>query len=138
MKFEIPHSFYPFEHRWLETREYGRLHYIDEGSGRPLLLCHGNPSWSFVYRKMVPLLRDKFRCVAVDLPGFGLSEPAPGFDFTPTSHSHALESVVEHLDLRDLVVVGQDWGGPTGLGVAGRQPDRIFLWAEKDFAFGQP
>lgn len=74
---------------------------------------------------MIPVLRERFRCVAVDLPGFGLSEAPPGFDFSPPSHSRALEQVVHHLDLEDVVVVGQDWGGPTGLGVAVRHPARI-------------
>jgi haloalkane dehalogenase len=64
---------YPFESRWFDSSA-GRVHYIDEGSGPPILFCHGNPTWSFLYRHIVHQLRDRFRCVAADYLGFGLSE----------------------------------------------------------------
>ena len=64
---------YPFESRWLPTTA-GRVHYIDEGQGAPILFLHGNPTWSFLYRHLVVALRQEFRCVAVDYPGFGLSD----------------------------------------------------------------
>ncbi len=73
---------YPFASRWFET-SYGRLHYVDEGSGQPILLLHGNPTWSFLYRNVIARLRDRFRCVAVDYLGFGLSERPSGFAYTP-------------------------------------------------------
>jgi haloalkane dehalogenase len=63
--FSPDRSLYPFESRWFES-SHGRMHYIDEGTGPPLLLCHGNPTWSFLYRHMVRALRDRFRCVAMD------------------------------------------------------------------------
>jgi len=66
-------ALYPFESRWFDSSQ-GRIHYIDEGEGPPLLLCHGNPTWSFLYRNIVIGLRDRFRCIAPDYLGFGLSD----------------------------------------------------------------
>ena len=115
---------YPFESRWFET-SCGRLHYVDEGSGRPILLLHGNPTWSFLYRNVIARLRDRFRCVAVDYLGFGLSERPSGFAYTPRQHVEVVSQLVRHLDLSGLVVAGHDWGGPIGLGVAALDPERV-------------
>lgn len=115
---------YPFESRWFET-SCGRLHYVDEGSGRPILLLHGNPTWSFLYRNVIVRLRDRFRCVAVDYLGFGLSERPSGFAYTPRQHVEVVSQLVRHLDLSGLVVAGHDWGGPIGLGVAALDPERV-------------
>src|SRR5262245_48366233 len=75
-------ALYPFESRWFETDGI-RVHYIDEGTGRPILMCHGNPTWSFLYRKLIGRLRGRFRCVAADYPGFGLSDRPEGYGYTP-------------------------------------------------------
>ncbi len=116
---------FPFESRWM-TSSVGPVHYIDEGAGPPLLLLHGNPDWSFLYRKIVGALRDRFRCVAVDYPGFGLSvHPGGSYGYTPAEHAGVVAELVEHLDLRDMVLMGQDWGGPIGMDVASRLPERI-------------
>jgi haloalkane dehalogenase len=117
---------YPFESRWLDTGA-GRLHYVDEGAGRPILMCHGNPTWSFLYRHVIRALRDRFRCVAVDYPGFGLSDrpPRTSYGYTPAEHAAVVGELVRHLDLSDLIVMGHDWGGPIGLAVATADPDRI-------------
>nr|WP_281421294.1 alpha/beta fold hydrolase [Hymenobacter profundi] len=74
---------------------------------------------------MVPKLAPHFRCIALDYPGFGISTAGPGYGFTPREHSQVVEQVVEHLGLCDLRVMVQDWGGPIGLGFAGRRPDLI-------------
>src|SRR3954471_5879689 len=76
-----------------------RVHYVDEGSGPPLLLLHGNPTWSFLYRNIITGLRDRYRCLAVDYPGFGLSSAAPGYAFTPAEHADVLELLVGQLDI---------------------------------------
>ena len=115
---------YPFTSKWFES-SVGRVHYIDEGSGRPLLLMHGNPDWSFLYRKMIPLLTPHFRTISMDYPGFGLSVHPAGYDYLPSSHAKVVAELVEHLDLQDAVLVGQDWGGPIGFDVASRMPDRF-------------
>ena len=121
---------YPFESRWHESR-VGRVHFVDEGHGRPLLFLHGNPTWSFLYRHLIRDLRDRFRCVAVDYPGFGLSDRPENYGYTPAEHAVVVRGLVEALDLDDLVVVGQDWGGPIGLAVAADLADRV-----TGFAFG--
>jgi haloalkane dehalogenase len=123
-KFVLDRALYPFESRWFTTSA-GRMHYIDEGSGPTLLLCHGNPMWSFLYRHIITALRDRFRCVAADLHGFGLSERPAGFGYTPEEHVATLGELVDYLDLREFVVMGQDWGGPTGLGVAVKRSERV-------------
>lgn len=120
----VPDGLYPFESRYAEV-ENAKLHYLDEGSGPPLLLLHGNPTWSFLYRNLIKALRDKFRCIAVDLPGFGLSSAPAQYDYTPAEHADILEQFVLQLDLRDLTMMVQDWGGPIGFAVATRHPDRF-------------
>ncbi|GMQ85746.1 MAG: haloalkane dehalogenase [Acidimicrobiia bacterium] len=123
--FEPSAEYFPFESRWFAS-SVGPIHYIDEGNGRPLLLMHGNPDWSFLYRKIVVGLRDRFRCVVMDYPGFGLSvQPDDSYGFTPAEHAVVAGELVEHLDLQDIVVMGQDWGGPIGMDVASRMPERI-------------
>lgn len=101
------------------------LHYLDEGEGPTLLMLHGNPAWSFLYRHLIAKLRMHFRCIALDYPGFGLSTAAPGYDYEPTSHAEVVHAFVERLDLRDYTPIVQDWGGPIGLSVAGRSPERV-------------
>jgi haloalkane dehalogenase len=123
--FEPSPRLFPFESRWFDS-SVGPLHYIDEGQGRPLLLLHGNPDWSFLYRKMVTGLEGRFRCVVPDYPGFGLSihPPAP-YGYTPREHAAVVAELVEQLDLQDAVIMGQDWGGPIGMDVASRLSDRF-------------
>jgi haloalkane dehalogenase len=120
----VPDELYPFESHYADVAG-SRVHYIDEGSGPPLLLLHGNPTWSFLYRDIVKGLRDRYRCIAVDHPGFGLSSPAPGYGFTPAEHADVLEQLVLRLDLADLTMMVQDWGGPIGFAVATRHPERF-------------
>jgi haloalkane dehalogenase len=115
---------YPFEDRWFEV-DGNTIHYVDEGNGPAVLFVHGNPTWSFLYRNIIRELRTDFRCIAVDYPGFGLSTARDGYGFTPAEHSAVVEKLVLALDLRDLTLMVQDWGGPIGLGLAGRQSDRV-------------
>lgn len=124
---------YPFEHRWLDLPE-GRVHYVDEGpdsdgpegSDRPtLVLVHGNPTWSFLYRHLVAGLSDEYRCVAPDLLGFGLSETPREFSHSPAAHARTLERFVSALGVRDAVFVVHDWGGPIALDYATRHPDDV-------------
>ncbi|MGI9598339.1 MAG: alpha/beta fold hydrolase [Acidimicrobiales bacterium] len=116
---------FPFESRWFDS-SIGPIHYIDEGEGRPLVLFHGNPDWSFLYRKMVIDLRGRFRCIAMDYPGFGLSvHPSDGYGYTPAEHAAAVGELIDHLDLDDAIIMGADWGGPISLEVASRRADRV-------------
>ena len=115
---------FPFRSRFLELGGC-RVHYVDEGEGAPLLLLHGNPTWSFLYRNVIGGLRDRFRCVALDYPGFGLSSAREGYGYTPAEHACIVERFLLALDLSDATLMVQDWGGPIGLGVASRHPGRF-------------
>lgn len=103
-----------------------RVHYVDDGVGPTMLLLHGNPTSSFLYRHVVAGLRDRFRCVALDYPGFGRSVAPSGYGFTPREHSRVVERFVDILELRDLTLFVQDWGGPIGLGFAARRPELVW------------
>lgn len=121
----VDDELYPFASQWHEG-----IHYVDEGPAHPrdapvLLFLHGNPTWSFLYRDVVRGLSDRFRCVVPDLPGFGLSIAPPGATFRAAEHAERLEAFVAGLDLRDVTLVIQDWGGPIGMRVAGRMPERF-------------
>jgi len=120
----VPEQLYPFESRFAHI-DGSEVHYVDEGSGPPLLLLHGNPTWSFLYREIIGGLRHRFRCIALDYPGFGLSRAAPGYGFTPAEHARVVEAVVAQLDLNEVTMMVQDWGGPIGFAVATRQPQRF-------------
>src|SRR5690349_21253071 len=120
----IPEDLYPFESHYADV-DGARVHYVDEGAGPPLLMLHGNPTWSFLYRDVIKGVRDRYRCIVPDHPGFGLSKAAPGYGYTPAEHARVLERLVEQLDLRDVTMMVQDWGGPIGFGAATRQPDRF-------------
>jgi len=108
---------FPFASKWFESR-VGPVHYIDEGEGDPILFLHGNPTWSFLYRGIVIRLRSRFRCIALDCPGFGLSVRPDGYGYTPAEHAGVVRDFVRHLGLERLTIMGQDWGGPIGLRVA--------------------
>ena len=123
--FEPDQKLYPFASHWLDLHDGGRMHYLDEGSGPVLLLLHGNPSWSFLYRNIIPRLSQSFRCIAPDLPGFGLSTAAPGFGFGAREQATAVLELIDRLDLTGVGVMMQDWGGPIGLWATLQRPERI-------------
>lgn len=103
-----------------------RMHYVDEGAGDPVLLLHGEPTWSYLYRKMIPPLAAKYRVIAPDYIGFGKSDKWTVVeDYTFERHEHHLERLVEKLDLRNMTIVVQDWGGPIGLVYAANHPERV-------------
>jgi haloalkane dehalogenase len=122
--FDVPQRLFAVRHRFMDL-DGGRIHYVDEGAGETLLLLHGNPSWSFLYRKIIGALRSEFRCVALDFPGYGMSDARAGYGFTPKEHSDVLEHFVDRLGLKDLTMMVQDWGGPIGLGLGGRRPELV-------------
>jgi haloalkane dehalogenase len=115
---------FPFASHFADVRG-AEVHYIDEGEGPVFLCLHGNPTWSFLYRHVVRGLRDQFRCIAVDYPGFGLSTAPVGYRYTIAEHARVVEGFIEHLDLRDVTVMVQDWGGPIGFWVATHHPERF-------------
>ena len=135
----LPEQEFPFESRFLNIDGH-RVHYVDEGAGPILLFVHAGPAWSFVYRDLIALLQDEFRCVALDFPGSGLSEAAEGYRPGLEGASAVLERFLLQLDLRDVTLVAHDVGAPIALGVAARHPDRFgaaavtegFGWSLRD------
>lgn len=116
---------YPFENGFVQT-PHGRMHYAEAGSGPPILCIHGNPTWSFLYRKFLAGLSGSHRVVALDLIGFGLSEKPPHPEsYTAEGHVADVVALIDALDLRDLTLVVQDWGGPIGIGAAAQRPERV-------------
>lgn len=121
---------------WLDRKEYpfhsnfinldmGRMHYVDEGSGETIVMCHGNPTWSFLYRHMIKGLSPYYRCVAMDYIGFGLSDKPPTWSYLPQEQARNVESLINRLGLKDITLVVQDWGGPVGLSYALRHPHNV-------------
>ena len=119
---------YPFAPHYAEV-DGVRIHYVDEGPAHaaPLLLMHGEPSWSYLYRKMIPILVGAgHRVVAPDLVGFGRSDkPAAGADYTYQRHVDWMTGLLTTLDLREATLFGQDWGGLIGLRMAAENEDRF-------------
>ncbi len=116
---------YPFEPHYVE-QDGLRVHYVDEGAGAPVLLLHGEPTWSYLYRTVIPELTPAARAIAPDLLGFGRSDkPLRVEDYDYDLHAATIRRLVEELDLRDLTIVVHDWGGPIGLRLAVEQPERV-------------
>jgi haloalkane dehalogenase len=107
---------YPFDPHYVEVDGL-RLHYVDEGAGDPVVLFHGEPTWAYLYRKMIPPLAEAgYRVIAPDYPGFGRSDkPDDRSWYTYDRHVHHVSEVLAGLDLSGITVVVQDWGGPIGL-----------------------
>jgi len=123
----VPERFqYPFKENYHEVDGI-RLHYVDEGSGPPILMVHGQPTWSYLYRKMIPpLVAAGYRCVAPDLMGFGLSDkPQNESAYTLRRHVELVTGLIEKLDLQSVIAVGQDWGGPISLRYAIDHRDNV-------------
>ena len=133
---------------WLDTKEYpftphfhtlraGKMHYIDEGTGETIVMVHGTPTWSFLYRKIIRRLSQKYRCIAPDHLGFGLSDKPDNFTYTPEEHARNLEQFITDLGLKDITLVVHDFGGPIGLSYALRHPENVrrvvimntFMWS---------
>lgn len=116
---------YPFEPRYTEHQGL-RMHYLDEGVGDSVLCLHGEPTWSYLYRKMVPPLAGVARVVCPDYLGFGRSDkPTDRGWYSFDRHYDSILDLVETLDLTGLTVVVQDWGGPIGLRLAVEHPERV-------------
>lgn len=132
---------YPFASHFLEL-DAGRMHYLDEGQGPPVLLVHGTPTWSFLYRHIVAALRPHFRCIVPDHIGFGLSDKPSDWTYRPADHARNLRKVIEQLDLRNFTMIVHDFGGPIGLSYAVEHPANVerlvlfntFMWSIRDDA----
>jgi len=122
----LDREMFPFQSRWLETT-WGKVHYVDEGprDAEVVLLVHGTPTWSFEYRHVISALARSRRVIATDHLGFGLSERPRDFGYTPEAHTQVLLEVVEKLALERFALVVHDYGGPIGLPLALKRPDRV-------------
>lgn len=122
---------YPFAANYAEVDdgEGGslRMHYVDEGQGEVILCMHGQPSWSYLYRKMIPLLVGAgYRVIAPDLIGFGKSDkPTDRANYTYANHVHWMKGLINALDLKGATLIGQDWGGLIGLRLVAENPNRF-------------
>jgi haloalkane dehalogenase len=118
---------YPFDSHYLALPE-GRLHYVDEGSTaspQTIVCVHGNPTWSFYYRSIIAHFRDRYRCLAIDHLGCGLSDKPAGHAYCLANHTSNLVQWLDRLDLKKVVLVVHDWGGAIGLGAAVERPARV-------------
>ena len=133
---------YPFVSRSLQLSE-GRVHYLDEGSGDPIVFVHGTPTWSFEYRGLIRELRATRRCIAFDHLGFGLSERPAAFGYRPEDHARVFDEFIERLGVERFTLVVHDFGGPIALPFAQAHPERIarlvvlnsFMWPLEDPKF---
>jgi haloalkane dehalogenase len=115
---------YPFTTHSLEV-DGGRMSYVDEGEGEPILFVHGTPTWSFLYRHLIRDLRRDHRCIAPDQIGFGLSDKPAGWGYSFADHARNLARLVEHLGLERFTLVTHDLGGPISLSYALDHPGRV-------------
>lgn len=120
----LDRSAFPFVHRWLQLPA-GRMHYVDEGAGDILLFVHGNPSWSFEYRKLIRHFSATHRCIALDHIGFGLSDKPWKVSYLPQFHAANFAAFVNALELDDVTLVVNDWGGPIALDWAVAHPQHV-------------
>ncbi|HXQ81065.1 MAG TPA: alpha/beta fold hydrolase [Opitutaceae bacterium] len=118
---------YPFSPKSFQTPRGARMSYVDEGAagGEAVLMLHGNPTWSFHFRDLVMALSSAVRCVAPDYVGMGLSDKPDSYDYGLASRIADIEALVGSLGLPKVHLVVHDWGGPIGLGFAGRHPERV-------------
>lgn len=124
---------FPFEAHYRE-RDGLRLAYLDEGEGQPVVFLHGEPTWSFLWRKVIPPVRDAgYRCLAPDLAGFGRSDkPTDVGWYSYDRHVELVAGLLEELDLRDATAVVHDWGGAIGLRLGVEHPQRISRFVVMD------
>jgi haloalkane dehalogenase len=124
----IDRALYPFASHFLDVGDGVRLHYLDEGHGPPVVMLHGNPTWSFYYRNLVSALRDRYRCVVPDHVGCGLSDKPPDgrYPYSLERRVADLTALLDRLRLdRDVTLILHDWGGMIGTAWATRFPERV-------------
>ena len=116
---------YPFESNYFALQSSHRLHYVDQGEGDVIVMVHGNPSWSFYYRKLITLLSKTHRVIAVDHLGCGLSDKPQSYDYCLKNHINNLSALLDFLDVGSFALCIHDWGGAIGMGVAAKRGDDL-------------
>ena len=120
-------TLFPFKRNFLDRKGH-QYHYVNEGQGEPVVMVHGNPSWSFYYRNLVSALSANHQCIVPDHIGCGLSDKPDddAYDYTLSNRIDDLEALLEHLNIKEnITLIVHDWGGMIGLGYAQRYPERI-------------
>lgn len=120
----IDRETYPFKSHYFDSAD-GRIHYVDEGEGEPILMLHGSLTWSFLYRHLIKALSAEYRCIAIDHLGFGLSDKPENGAYRPLDHAQRLYAFIDHLKLKNITLVVHDFGGPIGLSYAVKHPQNI-------------
>ena len=118
------HTLYPFVSRYLDLDGL-RYHYLDEGQGEPIVMLHGNPTWSFYYRHLIAALRTRYRVIAPDHIGMGLSDKPQHYPYRLAQHIANFQRLMEHLELRRMTLMMHDWGGYIGMGYATTHPNHV-------------
>ena len=130
---------YHFKPHYFQTSA-GMMHYIDQGEGPPVVMVHGNPGWSFEFRDVINGISFKRRAIAPDHIGFGMSDKPAEWDYLPQQHAENFAGLMDTLDLHEITLVVNDWGGPIGLSYALAHPERIkrlvilntWMWSVRD------
>jgi pimeloyl-ACP methyl ester carboxylesterase len=115
---------YPFEPLYFSVDGHA-LAYLDEGEGLPVVMVHGNPSWSYLYRNLVSAFRDRYRCIVPDHLGCGSSDKPTNYPYRLHNHVDNLERLLDALAIDRCILIVHDWGGAIGMGWAGRHPERV-------------
>lgn len=122
---EVYGKLFPYQRHYVDLDNATKIHYVDEGEGPTLLLLHGNPTSAFLYRHLIAALKSDYRVVAPDYPGFGRSTAPTGYGFTAQEQAETMVAFFDRLELDDVVVMVQDWGGPIGFHLAQQRPERF-------------
>lgn len=120
----LDRSSFPFSRRYVQLRD-GRIHLVDDGDGPPIVFVHGTPTWSYEYRHLLAAFRGRYRVIAPDHLGFGLSDRPRDADYSPEAHAARFAELLDTLDLHDVVLVVHDYGGPIALAWAAAHPERL-------------
>ena len=115
---------YPFQSHYHNIAPH-RIHYVDEGQGDIIVMVHGNPTWSYYYRRLISLLAKEHRVIAIDHMGCGLSDKPQDYNYCLQNHIDNLDSLLQHLGVETFSLVVHDWGGAIGMGVAAKKPDAL-------------
>ena len=117
---------WPFKPNFFNGNGF-KQHYIDEGpkDGNPIIMLHGEPTWGYIYRNFIPQLSEKYKVIVPDLMGFGKSETPQDKEYTLKTHVENLAGLINFLDLKNITFVGQDWGGPIGMGALSLSPNLL-------------
>jgi haloalkane dehalogenase len=118
-------TLFPYQGHFVVLKNGTKVHYVDEGEGPTLLLMHGNPTSAYLYREMIDELKSDYRVIAPDYPGFGQSSAPEGYGYTAQEQADTIVSFFDKMNLDDVIIMVQDWGGPIGFNLVQQRPDQF-------------